>query len=96
MSSPDNLALYERERLEPPAGDNMLERYDKLVEYILALQDDRKDLSNLSLRNLPEEMELVWKIMRDMMLDYYDAEQQNKALTLKELQTELIGMGYAV
>ena len=97
MVSPDNLLIYEWERLAPPPGDaateDALRRGERMEKAIRELQDDRGDLENLSLRHLPEALQRAWEKLRGELLDYYDAEQQHRIRLLAQLKTELAGMG---
>lgn len=91
MSSPDNLALYEGERLEPPAGNDqearMLETVDNLRSTICELENEREAIIGLHLRRLPNHL-------KAQVLEHYDSEIRNRRQELADIRTNLSAMGY--
>lgn len=101
MSSPDNLALYERERLEPPSVSDTLititiEQLEKLENHISEVQKDHDDLAGMELRHLTYEQKKIWEAARSALLDYYDNESQACLEVAQTLKSDLTGWGYAV
>lgn len=91
MSSLDNLALYEPERLEPPEGNiqtaRMLETADNLKAVLRELENEREDIIGLRLRRLPNHL-------KAQVLEHYDTEIRNRRQELADIQTNLSAMGY--
>lgn len=99
MSSPDNLALYEPERLEPPSVSDTLieitiEQIEKLEKHINEVQEDRDDLAGMDLRHLSYEQQKIWEAARSALLDYYDNESQACLGVAQALKSDLAGWGY--
>lgn len=91
MSSLDNLALYESERLEPPAGNiqaaRILETADNLRTVIRELEREREAIIGLHLRRLPNNL-------KAQMLEHYEREISNRKQELQDISESLAERGY--
>lgn len=91
MSSPDNLALYERERLEPPTNNiltaRMLETADRLKDTIRELEDEQYGILSLHLSHLPNDL-------KAQVFEHYDSELANRRQELADVRQNLSARGY--
>ncbi|MCI8623789.1 MAG: hypothetical protein HFG26_09015 [Provencibacterium sp.] len=91
MSSLDNLALYEGERLDPPAGNiqaaRMLETADRLKVTIRRLEHEREGIIGLHLRHLPNNL-------KAQVFESYDNQIANRKQELQDISDSLAERGY--